>query len=195
MQKAILYIVALLFVVSCGSTSETTKKLEIGDFYQGGIIFYLDESGQHGMVCSKKDISSNMPWYRGSFFDVNARGRGIGSGEMNTTLIIAAIVAKDEKFYNYAAEQCQSLTALDAHGKVKGGWYLPSIDELRLMYENKDAINTRALQLGGEAFKQNTYWSSTEANYLWAWFVDFRNGRRSNTGKIIKMFVRPVRSF
>ena len=29
----------------------------IGDFYQGGIVFYLDESGQHGLVAAVNNLS------------------------------------------------------------------------------------------------------------------------------------------
>jgi serine/threonine protein kinase len=34
----------------------TSSKLKIGQKYQGGIIFYLDNSGKHGKVCSESDI-------------------------------------------------------------------------------------------------------------------------------------------
>ena len=43
------------------------KKYQLGDFAQGGIIFWLDETGKHGLVCSKKDldrIHSNFPLLR-----------------------------------------------------------------------------------------------------------------------------------
>ena len=32
------------------------NKLKIGEKYQGGIIFYLDNSGKHGKVCSERDL-------------------------------------------------------------------------------------------------------------------------------------------
>ncbi len=31
-------------------------KLEIGQYYQGGIIFHLDENAEHGLIASKKDL-------------------------------------------------------------------------------------------------------------------------------------------
>ena len=33
-----------------------TNRLEIGQYYEGGIIFYLDNSGQHGKVVAKEDL-------------------------------------------------------------------------------------------------------------------------------------------
>ncbi len=35
---------------------ESSTELKIGQKYQGGIIFYLDNSGKHGKVCSESDI-------------------------------------------------------------------------------------------------------------------------------------------
>ena len=32
------------------------EQLEIGNTYEGGIIFYIDETGRHGKICSKKDL-------------------------------------------------------------------------------------------------------------------------------------------
>ena len=42
--------------------SQEIKTYKIGDFAQGGIIFWLDESGQHGLVCAKEDYPEFVPW-------------------------------------------------------------------------------------------------------------------------------------
>jgi hypothetical protein len=34
----------------------TSTKLKIGQKHQGGIIFYLDDSGEHGKVCTENDL-------------------------------------------------------------------------------------------------------------------------------------------
>jgi serine/threonine-protein kinase len=39
----------------------TSTKLKIGQKYQGGIIFYLDNSGKHGKVCTEKDLG-RLDW-------------------------------------------------------------------------------------------------------------------------------------
>ena len=31
-------------------------KLEVGQYYQGGVIFHLDENAEHGLIASKKDL-------------------------------------------------------------------------------------------------------------------------------------------
>lgn len=38
------------------------QTLQIGDEYQGGIIFHLDESGSHGLIASKHDLSGEADW-------------------------------------------------------------------------------------------------------------------------------------
>ncbi|MCX6278423.1 MAG: serine/threonine-protein kinase [Bacteroidetes bacterium] len=38
------------------NTGVSQKKLQIGDVYAGGIIFYLDPSGNHGLVCTPQDL-------------------------------------------------------------------------------------------------------------------------------------------
>ena len=52
-------------------------------------------------------------------------------------------------------------------------WYLPSIDELELMY-NTIGNGGPEGNIGG--FVNNWYWSSSEFNNLLAWYVDFNNG-------------------
>ncbi len=53
------------------SSAETPKvvpkaalsQLKIGDRYAGGVIFYLDATGQHGLVASATDASLSSNWY------------------------------------------------------------------------------------------------------------------------------------
>jgi hypothetical protein len=33
---------------------ENTKTYKVGDFAHGGIVFWVDETGQHGLVSAKK---------------------------------------------------------------------------------------------------------------------------------------------
>ena len=44
--------------------SET--KYQVGDFAQGGVVFWVDETGEHGLVCAKTDQSTAVRWYAGS---------------------------------------------------------------------------------------------------------------------------------
>ncbi len=59
MGKSILTLLFVVFIISMQSCSsddnETTTQLSIGDFHQGGVIFYLDETGEHGLINSVAD--------------------------------------------------------------------------------------------------------------------------------------------
>jgi hypothetical protein len=81
---------------------------------------------------------------------------------------------------------------------VYGGyddWYLPSRDELTILYQNRIAIGGFRTSTFGGGFEY--YWSSTE--YLnqgsFAWVRDFGSGYSGNGGKNGWYNVRAVRAF
>ena len=106
-----------------------------------------------------------------------ADGKAIGTGEQNTDDIVAGCTTAD-----FAAQRAKDL--------VMGGqsdWFLPSNDELNLMYNVKTAISS---------FASNQYWSSSEADSIYAWYQDLTNGYSSaNGGKDAMLYVRPARAF
>lgn len=70
-------------------------------------------------------------------------------------------------------------------GEMASGWYMPSIEELRTLYENRGAVNNaleKIYQLDNNAavngLSTTWYWSSTqsESHKDYAWFVHFYNG-------------------
>ncbi|MDC0257747.1 DUF1566 domain-containing protein [Crocinitomicaceae bacterium] len=160
--------------------------LSIGDTYQGGIIFYLDASGCHGLIAASTDQSAFMQWYNGSYVDTYAYGNGIGAGEGNTQGIRRWQGVCSSC---YASQRCQDLSL--------GGyfdWYLPSKYELNLMYENIGQGN--ALGLGNVGnFASFYYWSSTEGGEFGAWRQKFSDGIQSTYTKNFDCRVRAVRAF
>ena len=130
----------------------TATTYSVGDFAQGGIVFWVDETGQHGLVAAKEDQSTGVRWYNGSYTTVNAVRDGIGAGMYNTERIIA-----NQGVGSYAAQLCANY-----QGGGYGDWYLPSKEELDLMYQNKATIDATAGVNGGSGFASASYWSSTE---------------------------------
>ena len=65
----------------------STCGLSIGDTYQGGIIFYLDASGCHGLIAAPGDQSTSAAWWNGSYMDTRAYGSGLFEGKYNTKMI------------------------------------------------------------------------------------------------------------
>ncbi|MCH2231181.1 MAG: DUF1566 domain-containing protein, partial [Crocinitomicaceae bacterium] len=165
------------------STSGTCG-LSIGDTYQGGIIFYLDASGCHGLISAPVDQSAAaIEWFNGSYTQTNAVRDGIGAGEFNTERIIA-----NQGPGNYAAQICANY-----QGGSYGDWYLPSKYELNLMYQNIGQGNALGLgNIGGFAF---SYWSSNDVNIYDAWVQNFGNGGQFNLNKSYNYYVRAVRAF
>jgi hypothetical protein len=149
----------------------------IGLAYGGGIIFYLDVTGQHGLISATNDQGTGFQWYNGTYTLTGASGTAIGTGQANTTAIVTAQGAG-----TYAAIICDQLV-LNGYND----WYLPSKDELQELYLQQAVV-------GG--FTGNYYWTSSEITNTYAWSQYFTNGLQYNLGaKWIPNYVRPIRSF
>jgi len=118
--------------------------LHIGDKFQGGIIFHLDELAEHGLIVSTHDLSGTADWDEAVKFCIDYRGGGFDD------------------------------------------WRLPGIDELNILYINK--------QPAGD-FVRFSYWSSTEYAEHFAWFQNFYNGIQDNDFKDNTCYVRAIRNF
>jgi len=163
---------------------DNTPAILIGDFYQGGVIFYLDGSGG-GLVCAVSDQSSAAEWGCYTTAISGADGTAIGTGAQNTIDIEAGCTTP-----GIAADICANLSL---NGYID--WFLPSKDELNEMYINKATIDATALANGGTAFVGNYYWSSSEYNNGNAWSQYFYNGTQYNIlSKGNPFYVRAVRA-
>jgi hypothetical protein len=222
MKNLFLFFLAIL---SFQVFSQEKKVYKIGDFTQGGIIFWLDDSGQHGLVCAKEDYPELVMWdtkfktvdegFKSSVPEnaiVLSLGDGPYSGELNTAIIISALGFGDGRVY--AATACNELQVAE-NEITYGDWYLPSREELNLMYKNRKLIDKIALENGGKIFHQirvngtigNSYWSSTEDYKRGkgvtvpshsAWVHNFKKGGQSfqiPARKYITCSVRPIRAF
>ena len=168
---------------------------KVGDFAHGGIVFWVDETGQHGLVCSKSNQSTSSRWFGGTFGNTRSLGDGLYAGKNNTSIIIASHVFLGDDDTTYAARVSNEYQATE-NGKTYGGWYLPSKYELNLIYQNRAVINTTAASNSGESISANSYWSSTESSSSRAWILDMSNGQASDILKSITAnSIRAVRSF
>jgi hypothetical protein len=176
-----------------GNPTIATKTYEIGDFAHGGIVFWVDETRQHGLVCAKTDQSNSTRWFAGTNIWTMASSESILTGLTNTSIIIASQGRGDGQ--TYAARICYELITTESARKY-GNWYLPSKDELSLMYFYKTTINNTALENGGNSFANSYYWSSTENDQFTAWSISLiHGGSYDNYFKDNTNRVRCVRSF
>jgi uncharacterized protein (TIGR02145 family) len=157
--------------------SFTTAPLSIGSSYAGGIVFDLDSTGQHGLVCAPSN-QGNYEWGGCNGTAIPNTSTAVGSGATNTASILAGCGQRP-----IAASVCADLV-LNGYSD----WYLPSSGELQLMY------NRLYLQgLGG--FGGGWYWSSSQFNAFHAKYVDFANGNVYYYYKYYITQVRAVRAF
>ena len=173
---------------------------KIGDIFQGGMVFYVDASQQHGLIASLADASKNrVEWRNGEGGDrrVNAQAQGLGAGETNTRLIVAEQTVDEQEGQfaalmaaNYQVTESGSpcLPTLSVTTPCYGGWYLPSAFELMLLYTNLK-------QSGLSDFGEEAYWSSTETSATEAWLLDFGSGQSASSDKSTLAHVRAIHNF
>ena len=184
-------------VASEASNSVTpSPPIAIGDFYQGGVVFYIlqsDDTGYvagetHGLIAAVQDQSSGAEWGCPVTFITGADGTAIGTGSQNTIDIVNGCSTS-----GIAAKICADYT-----DGTYTDWFLPSKDELNQMYTNKATINTTASAYGGSNFStslSDNYWSSTENGNDIAWLQSFYNGAQTIQYKVVTYYVRAVRAF
>lgn len=208
-----LLILTLIFT-ACSRNDDNTPEvnliLEIGQKYQGGIIFYLNDTGEHGLIAYQSDLEDG-PW---GCLDTNpeppnpdppsapiAQNDDIGYGEQNTLAIVNFC---DEP--NIAARLAYTLD-----GNGYDDWYLPSINELALIYENRDLIGGFPDLNNDPNVEYIIYasssegWGTNDGNegflylnyqvYDFSVTTAFPDFRKLFTGKDNAMKVRPIRSF
>jgi hypothetical protein len=151
----------------------------------GGFIFYMDPTGCHGLISAPADQSTGIKWWNGSSTHTTAFASCVGCGDGNTSMIVY-----NQGEGTYASKLCYDLSL---GGKTD--WYLPSKNELNLMYQNIGQGDVLGLgNVGG--FADNNYWSSTEVDNGLAWLQRFGNGRQENGfGKDNILYIRAVRAF
>ncbi len=144
----------------------------IGDHFGGGVIFWIDSTGEHGLIADTVNLGRTT-WWNGSYITTGATGTNIGKGYANTIKIVSA-----QGKGNYAAYMCASYT-----GSGYTDWFLPSIFELYEFYK----------LTGGHV--KGGYWSSTEYSNSQARGWSFSVGNSFNTYKGSIDKVLPVRAF
>ena len=193
-----------------GNSCTSTGPCKVGDVGPtGGIIFH--DAGPRSVGDRYFEVGpvetevAGIPWKPLSFNDVKTPlytgtasvsakvqrvlAKTFGMGEANTSQI-----AQRYRGGNYPARYASRL--------VFGGfddWYLPSKEELRLVYRTLGTANPR---LGN--FGKSFYWTSSEYDLNNAWTVNFKDGQEFDREKwrvpnaaigMKAIRTRPIRSF
>ena len=157
----------------------------VGDYAEGGIIFYLDETGEHGLVAAMEDLGQ-FEWGCYGTSIVGADGTAIGTGYQNTMDIVNQECETEDGGITAAQ------VSIDFENGGYSDWYLPSSDELVEMYNTIGNAGAEG-NIGG--FENNWYWPSSEHGSNTAWGVYFGNGGLSFNSKDFTFKVRVIRAF
>jgi hypothetical protein len=140
----------------------------IGQELEGGIVFYVDETGEHGLVAAMEDLGQFQWGCYGTSIS-GADGQFIGTGYQNTLDIVAGCSDTNTAAYN----------ALNSTVGGYEDWYLPSKDELYEMYSTIGNGGPDGY-IGGPT--SGAYWSSSESSDYNAWVVNFNLGSGATYG-------------
>ena len=153
----------------------------LGTDGEDGIIFWVDHTGEDGLVVSKDDLTG-AAWNNGTSIGTAASKQY--DGDYNTAKII-----EEQLDGSYAAKNC---TEYSTPNTSPGDWYLPSIDELNLMFNAKYQIGRYIDQ---NVFEMNQYyWSSTEINTHFARSLLFATGGLTSHEKDIGWIFKAIRT-
>lgn len=169
-------------------TNDATLYAKWGVVYESGdagpasgLIFYDKGNYSDGwryLEAAPSDQSDGIMWYNGTNVETGATATAAGTGQANTDAIVSTQGDGD-----YAAQVCDDLES--------GGfddWFLPSRDELDLMYKN-------LARNGLGDFTGVRYWSSTETIEDFADAEYFDSGSANDAEKSNTFRVRAIRAF
>ena len=188
-------------------------------------MFYVDATGQHGLIATMADLpGAPFTWYNGTYFMTNATADGLYAGAKNTEVTVAtqtdvglvcgtatvpsyctggtgtatgnyaALAAANYSVSADGTTPCAAKSAGVAYTPLSppqdcySDWYLPSEYELSLLFLEKATV-------GSVSFTFNYYWSSTQQDTYYTWFVRFTDGVQNYYMTHNTLGVRAIRAF
>jgi hypothetical protein len=196
--------------VLTGNTCANTGPCVVGDIGPGGGVVFYDAGvslpwGRYMEAAPVEAEGVGLPWKRLNAVDTRkpvyintkttlarvrrVQAKAIGMGQINTKIILKAYGRG-----RYAARYADAMV-LNGYDD----WFLPSKDELNVMYS---VLSTAYPRIG--SYARSFYWSSSEYDFNNAWTVNFKDGQQFDREKwllpdtvngVKALRVRPVRAF
>jgi len=145
-------------------------------------LFYIDETGEHGLVAALGDIGAAFPWGCQWTEISGADAQFVGSGLQNSLDIIAGCTEVS------IAGSVALNTSIDGYSD----WYLPSILELKEMH---NSIGPGSSDADIAGLGNDSYWSSSESGDQFALCFYCNHGGYLSKYKSSMHLVRTVRAF
>jgi len=180
--------------VTGNAGTKTVGSIKVGDMYGGGVVAWVNKSGNHGLILSAIDLSTSQEWSNNNLMEVGGQARWWYDGRANSV----AIIAQPGHMYS-AAQLCIDYVNEDYGTGVFSDWYLPAIHELKSFLPYLMNIHF-ALINDNNPFTippEIPLWSSTEDSIITAKFLSLSiNTPAINVmQKSRTMAVRAVRVF
>jgi hypothetical protein len=157
------------------------SKLDVGTYYQGGIITAVLNDGKRILIAAPEDYPDLLTFSNGT---IQVPGSFSGIGEENTKAVIAVYEPLSEG-KPYAAKIIDNLE-LNGYDD----WFIPSIDELLTFIDQRNII-------GGFDTKDVKYWSSSSTSAHVLMYLSEQpvaNRKYPNTSQYQPHHVRPFRA-
>lgn len=157
-----------------------------------GIVFYVDNTGEHGWAVHLYDQETSVQWTPYDqitdiptlFSYTNARDAITDLNGYSNTQIVRNLGNASNFPAAYAVD-------------FDNGWFLPAVGQLRLIFGEIVTLNASLQVVGGTQFPMVStwwYWSSTELSEYSVWNVSYR-GYVTYANKYATCRVRSIRAF
>ena len=178
-----------------------------------GDILYSDMTCNSNYVTSKTPIGvvfdhsrklaigleqSHQHWSYPDYFDVPGVDNITDAitdldGKKNTSTILAYCKTKGK-----SCPAFEYVNSYKTEGTKAGDWYLPSIGELYVMYDNMGVLDVALEKIAATKLYAGSYWSSSERSDDDAWRLYFDKGNDTvdyNSKEVYTFYARPVLAF
>lgn len=162
------------------------KVYKVGDFYDDGtkqgVVFEVSEDGKHGKIVSLYE--AKLQWCTEEQYhkDIQVGANSGRDGKTNTDVVMQRSDCAEYPAFKWCREQGEE-------------WYLPSNEELLVLYRVKGLVNKTLTQNSYQEIRDYRYWSSTEKDEFCAWIVNMGNGYTNRIVKYDGNYVRAVSAF
>lgn len=164
-----------------------------GDLYGGGIVFYVDQTGEHGLILSLIDLSVAQIWSDVNLL-IGPAAQSTWDGQTNTTAIV-----NQAGMTSSAAKLCDDYINDDYGTGIYSDWYLPAQYELGIIntacYIINKNIETDGNPLTTPFNFECFYWTSVEYNNNKALVCDIISVSLGAAFKNSSGYVRAIRAF
>ena len=145
-------------IADMGFTTNSGCGLNIGDYHAGGIIFYLEPDGCHGLVVKENDEPGTYQLCCENTYGIGYSdciyGGIVNTNELSYSNEFAGIYGDCDTTIDYAVNVCSNISHMGHND-----WYLPSKHELSLAVNNLFMVGLGNFQ--ANLNETANYWSSS----------------------------------